>query len=652
MLATDHNGLVGILRYELARRYGPDHALRYTVTVPPNILSLRINVIEPAILNGLTFNFDESRIIPEEVDRVLRRTLDVRQATHQMMATGMAQWRTVVDNPLMHTRLTNVTVPDPVPDPPDPWADTVFNLPPGRVNLEVLNRAWEAIAQPVPVVPVTTTVNPFTRWELNFVNNQGAAMPTAVRATRTIEQEDRYQALDHLSGNRALNETESLEYNTLAELRPYIAPVDARVRIKVRVWRDTHTYSSRWNIVVKVLKPGQAWTACELPNIAAIKPFIPDSERPKLGRERNNSYRALVGGLDNGISPQVIVDALKAWAMASASQASSAEGDSTLDEEGLSLLRANPATLEVGGKVYRLVPTGEINVQPLIRRVKVKALAQATLESQGIRTRAQADARVVVNEAEQRAARIREEIEVARRGANAQAPAWVRASGRAHYWDGSYWNVELRVGCKVREIRWTVNHWGAGGTVLYWNPIRIPGKRDEYYNSRKMPAWVRLGAEGAITLRSVFMKDFTVTHISSYCCMGLQGVPTRIADLNNLNALEVVLTRGMQVVNLNSPLSNSPGHYWPDFKEQLPEIVLQKLQELVSFTSASPEEHLRHYPNVTWDRSEAITVESDSTFTVDDPRLARVGTVANTHMNVAIENELAIAMPPIPDRGR
>lgn len=501
---------------------------------------------------------------------------------------------------------------------------------------------------------------------------QGTAMAQATNNTmavdatpvaRTSEQEDRYQEINLLANMRELTRAERDEYASLRYLNPFIAPVGARTRVKVTVKASPNNGYGGWSIAINVLRAGKAWAGIALPSyiMLTIRGLVPDSEKHWFsGRARGD--RGIQEILEAGCSPIVIKDALTAWIVAKESQVTEASGDTVIEDEALSLLRMMPATLEVGGKVFRLVPTREVDVRPLITRIRGKVINASKVEGEAIKVRASTDARMVVSEAERRASRIREEIAALQRNQGSKVPEWVRLSGRPHYFFDGGWFVEVRIGCKVTDIRFTLSEWN---TILHWSPIVVKG--EAYYRTHPMRGWVRLREEGNYDVGNIFLKEWDTTHIShSATCMHLQGLPASLDSLENLNGLESCLTRGMQVVNLNSPLNRVVGGYYPDFLEQLPVTVVEWLKGNVGIRGGTLAGFKASHPEIaTWSSEETIEQEVDSTFRVDDPRIIHPSPVVATppmqapHV-AAIERGLRrayeaagqVAMPAIPERER
>lgn len=449
------------------------------------------------------------------------------------------------------------------------------------------------------------------------------AVPVTPRGVRTPEQEVRFQTLQAESTRRVFLNLELAEWQRLQGMAPCPTPLPPvtppRPRIRVKVWRDDY---QQWQVMMTVGNNGR-----ELPSISVIKSLLPPADKhflPSRQGRHTRTLNLLRVALDGGLSAQSLHDALRAWVVATEGMPTSAESDSPiLDESTAMLLNAQPATLEVGGKVYKLVPTKELDARPLIKRVRERALSLAMVEGEGIRTRARTDARVVVSEAENRAATLREEVERERRAMGNRAPEWVANSGRSHRWQDGYWYVEMRVLCKVVEIRYTVSSWNR---VLHWTPLNVDNRPNSYYEQWRMPVWVRLREEGHYTKDDISCRGggYCSTHIDSYMCMELQGLPPVLTSANHLLSLEQIIGRGMQVVNLNSPLNTNPRKYWPPFLEQLPPVPLklmtcgERADRYIIPNGRTIERWQAEHPDITWDRSELIEQEAATIFHVQE----------------------------------
>lgn len=445
---------------------------------------------------------------------------------------------------------------------------------------------------------------------------------------RTREQEDRLAILNRESGERPFDAADASEWRALRNMSPYIPdpndpPLVRRDRVSVRVVRTQgQGPSSEWEVLVRV-----NGNNVDLPSPQVIRGLLSDEDKrfiPSRTKRYLSTARVMRDSLREGLSPQGLHDALKAWAIATLQQGTEAVSDTNLDDVTSHLLKVQPATLEVGGQIYKLIPAGRVDARPLIARVRRKALAGVTVEATTIRESAGRDARIVVNEATERAAAIRNQVEAERRQAGLRVPQWVIPSGRAHYWDGSHWNVEMRVSTLVTEIRFLVSRWN---TILFWNPIRPTGINPEIRYARteggKLSVWLRLLTEGRLHLDNVKVRSghHTSTHIStSRACMELQGLPSRVDSLESLKVLEAALSRGMRVVNLNSPLDSYTAHYHPLFLEQLPPVVIKLFNQEMSINDAYPLlEHRERIPDITWDRAESIIEEARGVFDVNTP---------------------------------
>lgn len=504
-------------------------------------------------------------------------------------------------------------------------------IPDNRVDL--INTRYYEPGQFHPVPDPATVRNVF---ELDRTRLEGPiegrrtemAMPPLAR-TRTREEQDRYQILDRDARERVFDNNEQSEYHRLLGMAAYIPdpndpPLPRRDRVSVRVVRVSAEDGDRSTWVIEVRINGNV---VDYPKSQVIRGLLSDEDKrflPARGKRYENTLRVLQQALREGLQPQSLHDSLKAWAISTLQQGTEATSETNLDEVTAHLLRVQPATLEVGGRVYKLIPAGSVDTRPLIARVRKKALAGASMEATAIREDATRDARIVVNEATDRADNIREQIEAERRRASITVPPWVVQSNRATYWDGAYWNVEMKLSVQVREIRYLVQRWE---TILFWNPL-IPEAliADDAYFIRaynKLSVWLKL-VPGILHLDNVKTKhvSYSCTHINSYrTCMELQGLPRVVDSVERLMSLEASLSRGMRVVNLNSPLDYEVRHYHPAFKAQLPEVVVNFLANHVAEMGSYPnmERYRRDNPEVTWDRVESVIDEARGVFNVETP---------------------------------
>lgn len=554
---TTTNRLADVLDYRLREYLGTD--VEYRAHLLPNVLGLEVVMVRPEHLRGFTFMFREGEPLPPQIRE------------HRYDAQGIP-----------------VTVP--VTNPP--------------MTFQLQYQATDRTIRETQVMAVTTapTVNPIPARPL---------IPT-----RTIEQEARLQNLENIGMDRVYTAEESVEYNRLRAIAPCPTPIPARTY--VRVHRDDYR---NWVVAVRVGQNGR-----DLPTIAIIKSLLNPSDKHYLP-SRQGKYRSTVNilrtALSAGLPPQSLVDALRAWVMATENQVTSAESVipvGGIDRETANLLKAQPATLEVGGMVYRLVPCHQTDVRPLIARVRAKALSRAQVEAASITVKATTDARVTVTEAERTATRLRTEAERAARLSGARVPDWVRDSRRAHHWTGSAWIVEIKVQCLIRDIRLYIPAWAS---VLHWKPLVILGKDTRYYERHLLPLSFRLNADGSYDKYNISASwPAITTHIQGYMCMDLQGLPSSIKSNADLIKLEECISRGMQVINLNSPLDTDYNHYWPDFKEQIPPIVIKWLKGEVRIepsTGISISRFKELVPTTTWDSVETIKEEEEGTFSTSNP---------------------------------
>lgn len=131
-------------------------------------------------------------------------------------------------------------------------------------------------------------------------------------------------------------------------------------------------------------------------------------------------------------------------------------------------------------------------------------------------------------------------------------------------------------------------------------------------------------------------------------CMDLFARPDKVESIEHLMALEKAISRGMQVVNLNSPISRAVDNYYPALKDQLPVIPIKYLKgdwlEPRAITKAAFKES---NPSITWDYEESLVQESNGTFNVDAPVLVLP---ANTEIQFNPAGNPAFVEVAIPPR--
>lgn len=618
-------GLADILNSVLRAALGAQ--VDYRAIALPNERALLVEMREPEYLRGFQFTFREGEPLPPEIrarERVIVREpvgpngyvtfdpeLGTRQQIEYIIPNGLIE-----PDPFLTTRFENVTVPATATNRPTQAGELTYN----------------GIRRTIEQVEARMTM-------------ATPAGGQVLRNTRTLEQEARLRELEVMYATVLMNDAQVAERTDLLGMAPCPIPLPPRVPVvRVRVHREDSQYGNVWQISIKVDRNNRS-----LPEVAVIRNMLPPADKhflPARTKRRTSTLTYLRQALDSGLSPDVLHDSLRAWIVASESPAnrdvSSEFPIQGADPETLQLLREQPAILEVGGRVFKLVPCHTTDVRPLIRRVKDRALAGARVEATGIVERGRADARVVVTEAEQRAATLRREIEELRRAEGNRAPSWVVQSGRPHYFRGGNWWVGMKVSVKVDHIRFMVREWNK---ILYWNALSPVA--DELYELafNKLELYLRLVDNGVYTLEMVKNNGRPVTHISSYCCMELQRLPHRISNLDNLIALEDGLSRGMRVVNLNSPLARDTQNYFAMFRDQLPPMVISLLNEELHLNGyeTAARFHVEH-PELRWDREETIEQEADSTFSINDPRLIRPAVTPVT----VTTNAAGIEMPAIP----
>jgi len=653
-MARDTNELADILNYRLREHLGA--TVDYRAYLLPNELAMGVEMLSPPLLRGFHFIFRENELLPIEVrsyrDRLTIPTNLTPPPLPTTFPTLNPNLTAIVDR--MGNWMTNITYPtlgiDGVTEMATTGGTTATNAPAPVIGaVRVRTQAEEIAFRNYDSRHARGDILQPAQWEeyQRLLTMQPYGTPVPAARVRTPEQEARFQLLQEEGNHRLWTPLENEEMMRLRQLAACPTPPPPPApRIHVRVHREDSTYGNQWNVTVKV-----GTVSRDLPSIAVIKSLLPPADKHFLpsrqGRHRSTLWILRIA-LNAGLPAQSLHDALRAWVMATENAITTAESTTgAVDPQTANLLRAQPATLEVGGMIYRLVPTHQTDVRPLITRVRARIIASTQVEAEAIRARATADARVVVSEGERAANRLREEAQLALRAAGSRVPDWVRDSRRPHFWDGTSWRVEMRVSCLLTEIRLTVSPWNR---ILYWNPILKHDANWFAMAENKFPLWVTLGPEGTYSLYSVQAAMGTMTHIDhDRACMSLQALPSRISGLNELKALESAIGRGVMIVNLNSPLAWDTERYFPAFREQLPSTVVKFLNRefrllnnegnRITLENAGTLARFREsWPQYPWDRDTSITADGEGVFRVEDAPVPITPTVALNPIILEDEN--------------
>lgn len=373
--------------------------------------------------------------------------------------------------------------------------------------------------------------------------------------------------------------------------------------------------------------------AIDVPDRNQVVNFLPKAIRLPRARRYGNTYRYWCEQLDTGrLTPQQLHDGFRGYLIAYFTDHARVESEETLTDETRYLLTSQPATLEVGGRVFRLTPAGQTDVRPLIKRVREKALQAAIGEADGIRTRARTEAANIVSQAEERAGYLRQELEEERRTlSQGRIPEFLQGcSFPIKQGGGSAWSVLLALQVEVREIRFTIREWQR---ILHWNPLVPPG--DTFYT--RFHCWLHLASDGSCDYTKVNAYTFKTTHIAGHTCMDLNRVPRKIRNATDIEQLRQGLERGLWQINLNSPLARNVWEYHPVYKAFIPKYVQDLLlgnkviePRAVGAGWETPEEWAaRVFPNqpagyTPWDWSETVDQEAAATFTAPPPERIRV----------------------------
>ena len=409
----------------------------------------------------------------------------------------------------------------------------------------------------------------------------------------------------------------------LAPPTPPAPPLPPPPKIHVRVYRDSPMLSYRGNEwYVECQLNGVSKDLCD---ITTLKSFMLKKDAARLPKgTRHGTLHYIRIALNGGMDPNIIANALKAWLASTVAQPTEARVDYTLNEDTASLLNMLPATLEVGGIAYRLIPAGGVDLRPLVSRTRTKVIEASKAEGDRIKRQATEDGKIAVRSAEREAARIRQEAEAAKAAMRNYPPEWLlklAMNSSRPIRKGMYgWEIGISCLMKVEQIRLSINSWNK---VLLWKPLRTREMGGIYWSMNRLQLWVPVAdlASGAYSLGMVHSNGpHTTTHIhTSKTCMSLQGLPADIMSDTNLKALEAAISRGMEVVNLSSPLDRDTTRYHPVFLAQLPPVVVKQLNGEINDPNnyrLSEKAFKERVPDFTWDDTMTYVEEAKQTFTL------------------------------------
>lgn len=398
-------------------------------------------------------------------------------------------------------------------------------------------------------------------------------------------------------------------------------------RYRVRVVNEATPEAPHWEF--SLLKDGEHINGPG--DKRALIPFLPAPWDKVLMADRSRYQRGFVQGLraclSAGMAPQLAADALKGWMVINEGVPMEAEAADVggPDETALLLAKAQPAILTAGGFSYRLVPVHGVDHKPSYQKIarKMKQIAEA--QTAGIVEAAKQSARIAIADAREEANAAREEMAALRRNMGNHAPAWIRDTGRAVRWASTAgrWEIELFIGLKITEIVDTIEPWNV---TLVWRPILSP--RDLSTTRNKARAWVPISADGTYDFRAIHLANGmgNTVHISTgSTCMHLQGLPTSIGNIDHIRSLENALTRGMQVINLNSPLEY--GDFNEVYAQQIPPAVRDMLsagRRSFPHNASGAYLSLENYVQqalrgvASWQETRTLREEADETFTLPE----------------------------------
>lgn len=358
----------------------------------------------------------------------------------------------------------------------------------------------------------------------------------------------------------------------------------------------------------------------ERPTTSVLKEYMPRELRRLMRTFRvgnASSNREYVRVLQERVlTPAQLGDAFKAWLIASSPRVMDYSSEGYVDAtEEAALMRMQPATLIAGGVAFRLQPLDSRDMRPTMRGIRNRAVEAARSEAAALTAGARVDAQLIVRRSEDNASRVRRQLERERAADNLRIPEWLAAGRRYAKFDpvNSRWVVLAECMCLVREFTLYVANlgvkliWAADANAL----INLPPRDHTMY------VQLALRPDGGYGLREVSYFKYKAPHLSSYCCMTLQGLPERINSTAELSTFEGVLSRGMEEVNLNSLLCTIGSEWQPFIWAQTPLAVRELLPANLSTyerfreMAAIPAE-LRTWTSVTDMREEAA-----QTFRID-----------------------------------
>lgn len=381
----------------------------------------------------------------------------------------------------------------------------------------------------------------------------------------------------------------------------------------------------RLRVTIRRLPDGQQWSITAtyggdrqtIPLTSQIKPFLPANYRAHLTATSNRytSEEYLNDALNAGNIPtQIMADAIRACIHARLTQAADITVEQPNDSD-IALLEAQPATLMVAGRAWRLVPTGQpTDMRSILATVRRQVRDNAAVEATRIREAANNESRMVIEAAELRAETIREQLNEERAALRVTFPEWLANSGRPIWRFDGHIHAMIRVQCHIEHIQYNVSEWQ---TTLYWNRANA-----EHFNGGyELMCSVRIGEQGQYSMEGISCYgEYGAPHIAHRCCMALQGLPTVLDNATKLEKLETILNRGMKVINLNSLLDRSINHWHPCIIAQIPEPVRQMLTGARHYpgtdSAGTRHERMIDFPTGerTWNRAVSVADEALETF--------------------------------------
>ena len=323
----------------------------------------------------------------------------------------------------------------------------------------------------------------------------------------------------------------------------------------------------------------------------ALRGYIPSQNRNYLILANQRAYtvgNSLSRSLYN-LPPQVLADAIKAYLTDAAPELTAGEGYTSVVESDLdtaeSLSASLPAFLSIGGKMFRLNPEAESNVQvKMLEKARKAAVAAIVTQRDAMIATAKREAEIVRRQAQserEAVEHLRAEI-LRERGNQFIIPEWLE--GQPVIRNGGHLAVRLKfiyqpVEYKIDEFEFPVRdeEWDAAdiheGNYRWTARDAVPVT--SYF-------WLQFELRtGIYSLERAYIdsQSSPLPHAShsGFCCAP-QGLPERINSAEALSRVVRAVQRTFTVVNLGSLLTRMD--QWSDaVKASMPPNLRDWLHE-------------------------------------------------------------------------